>query len=82
MDRLTALRALVLVAEHQSFAEAARRMRMRVSPTAASRAVSDLEQSLGVTLAQAGLVPAALADEVEGPAGRGRGRHLGLPLAR
>ena len=48
MDRLTALRTFVLVAEHHSFAEAARRM--HVSPTAASRGVADLEHSLGVTL--------------------------------
>lgn len=48
MDRLTALRTFVLVAEHQSFVEAARRA--RVSPTAASRGIAELERSLGVTL--------------------------------
>ncbi|MFO1057463.1 MAG: LysR family transcriptional regulator [Dongiaceae bacterium] len=48
MDRLTALRTFVLVSEHQSFVEAARRM--RVSPTAASRGIADLERALGVTL--------------------------------
>lgn len=48
MDRLTALRTFVLVAEHQSFAEAARRM--RVSPTAASRGIAELENTLGVML--------------------------------
>lgn len=48
MDRLTALRTFVLVAEHHSFAEAARRM--RVSPTAASRGIADLERALGATL--------------------------------
>jgi DNA-binding transcriptional LysR family regulator len=48
LDRLTALRTFVLVAEHRSFAEAARRL--RISPTAASRGIADLEQSLGVIL--------------------------------
>lgn len=48
MDRLTALKTFILVAEHHSFAEAARRM--RVSPTAASRSVSELEQTLGAVL--------------------------------
>ena len=48
MDRLTALRTFVLVAEHHSFVEAARRM--RVSPTAASRGIAELERSLGVML--------------------------------
>ncbi len=37
-----------MVADHASFAEAARRM--RISPTAASRAVAALEQSLGAVL--------------------------------
>ena len=48
MDRLRALRMFVLVAEHQSFAEAARLL--RVSPTAVSRGVVELERALGVTL--------------------------------
>ena len=48
MDRLAALRTFVLVAERQSFAEAARTL--RISPTAASRGVADLEASLGVSL--------------------------------
>ncbi len=48
MDRLAALKTFVLVADHRSFAEAARRL--RVSPTAASRAVAALEHDLGVTL--------------------------------
>lgn len=45
MDRLEMLRTFVAVADNESFAEAARRL--RVSPTATSRAVAALEQSLG-----------------------------------
>lgn len=48
MDRLTALRTLILTAEHRSFAEAARRLRL--SPTVVSRGIAELEQSLGVIL--------------------------------
>lgn len=48
MDRLEMLRTFVAVADHASFAEAARRL--RVSPTAASRAVAALEESLGTAL--------------------------------
>ena len=48
MDRFEALRTFVAVADHQSFAEAARRL--RISPTAASRAIAGLEEALGVTL--------------------------------
>lgn len=48
MDRLDALRTFVAVADRASFAEAARVLRM--SPTAASRAVAALEASLGTTL--------------------------------
>jgi DNA-binding transcriptional LysR family regulator len=48
MDGLTALRAFIAVAQRQSFAEAARDM--RVSPTAVSRAVAALEEDLGVAL--------------------------------
>jgi DNA-binding transcriptional LysR family regulator len=48
MDRFTALKTFVLVADHQSFVEVARRM--RVSPTAASRGIAELERTLGVTL--------------------------------
>lgn len=48
MDRLEMLRTFVAVADQASFAEAARRM--RISPTAASRAVAALEQSLGTAL--------------------------------
>ncbi|CAN5331312.1 LysR family transcriptional regulator [soil metagenome] len=50
MDRLEELRTFVAVADQASFAEAARRM--RISPTAASRAVASLETSLGATLLQ------------------------------
>ncbi|MES2046712.1 MAG: LysR family transcriptional regulator [Pseudomonadota bacterium] len=45
MDRLEMLRTFVAVADRESFAEAARRL--RISPTAASRAVATLELSLG-----------------------------------
>ena len=48
MDRLRILRTFVLVADHQSFAEAARRL--HISPTQASRGVAELEESLGVSL--------------------------------
>src|SRR6516162_8996650 len=48
MDRFEALKTFVAVAEHRSFAEAARTL--RISPTAASRAIAGLEDALGVTL--------------------------------
>lgn len=48
MDRLEELRTFVAVADLASFAEAARHM--RISPTAASRAVASLEASLGTAL--------------------------------
>ena len=48
MDRLDMLRTFVAVADRKSFAEAARWM--RISPTAASRAVATLEESLGTVL--------------------------------
>ena len=48
MDRLDALRTLVTVADTSSFAEAARKL--HISPTAASRAVGQLEAELGVLL--------------------------------
>ena len=48
MDQLTMLRTFVAVADRASFAEAARHL--RISPTAASRAVATLEQSLGAVL--------------------------------
>ena len=46
MDRFEALKAFVAVAEHRSF----RRSGATSLPTAASRAIADLEQALGVTL--------------------------------
>lgn len=48
MDRLTALRAFIAVADRQSFAEAARRLRL--SPTAVSRGIAELETQLGAVL--------------------------------
>jgi DNA-binding transcriptional LysR family regulator len=48
MDRLDELRTFVAVADRASFAEAARLL--RISPTAASRAVASLEASLGTAL--------------------------------
>ena len=48
MDRLEMLRTFIAVADQASFAEAARRL--RISPTAASRSVATLEQSLGTAL--------------------------------
>jgi DNA-binding transcriptional LysR family regulator len=48
MDQLDAIRTFIAVAEHKSFAEAARTR--RISPTAASRAISDMETRLGVLL--------------------------------
>ncbi len=48
MDRLDALRTFVAVAQRGSFVEAARAL--HVSPTAASRAIADLEGRLGVLL--------------------------------
>lgn len=48
MDQLESLRLFVAIAEHKSFAGAARTL--RVSPTAATRAVAQLEDELGITL--------------------------------
>lgn len=48
MDQLDTIRAFVAVADRGSFVEAARWL--RVSPTAASRAVAGLEQALGSAL--------------------------------
>ena len=48
MDRFEALRTFVAVADHRSFVEAARTL--RISPTVASRAIAELEKDLGVTL--------------------------------
>lgn len=48
MDRLDCIRVFQKVADHKSFAEAAREL--RISPVAASRAVSTLEDEIGVRL--------------------------------
>jgi len=48
MDRLDRIRIFQKVADHGSFAEAARRLRLQ--PVAATRAVAALEKELGVTL--------------------------------
>ena len=48
MDRLDILRTFIMVADKGSFAEAARAL--RVSPTAASRAIAALEEELGVPM--------------------------------
>lgn len=48
MDRLRALRTFIAVAEHASFAEAGRRLRM--SPTTVTRIVAGLEESAGAPL--------------------------------
>jgi DNA-binding transcriptional LysR family regulator len=61
MDRLEMLRTFVAVADHASFAEAARRL--RVSSTAASRAVAALEQSLGTALLRRTTRSVRLTDE-------------------
>ncbi|MBL8609235.1 MAG: LysR family transcriptional regulator [Myxococcales bacterium] len=50
MDRLDAMAAFVAVAEHRSFAAAARRL--AISPSAATRLVAALEQRLGIRLLQ------------------------------
>lgn len=55
------LRTFVAVADHASFAEAARRL--RVSPTAASRAVAALEQALGTELPRRTTRSVRLTDE-------------------
>lgn len=61
MDRLDMLRTFVAIADHASFAEAARRM--RISPTAASRAIASLEHSLGTTLLRRTTRSVRLTDE-------------------
>ena len=48
MDKLRILRTFISVAEHVSFAEAARRLHM--SPTTVSRAIAALEAELGIQL--------------------------------
>lgn len=61
MDRLEMLRTFVAVADNMSFAEAARKL--RVSPTAASRAIAALEQSLGTALLRRTTRSVRLTDE-------------------
>lgn len=61
MDRLDILKVFIAVADHRSFAEAARRM--RVSPTAATRAVAALEDDLGVAVLRRTTRAVALTDE-------------------
>lgn len=61
MDRLETLRTFVAVADNMSFADAARRL--RISPTAASRAVAALEQSLGTALLRRTTRSVRLTDE-------------------
>lgn len=61
MDRLDMLRTFVAVADQVSFAEAARRL--RISPTAASRAIAALEQSLGTALLRRTTRSVRLTDE-------------------
>ncbi len=50
MDRFAAMTAFVTVAEHRSFAAAARRL--AISPSAATRMVAALEELLGIRLLQ------------------------------
>lgn len=85
MDDVSAIRVTLAVAEEASFAKAARRL--RISPTAASRAVAALELELGttllrrttrsVTLTEAGATYLAKArralDELDGAARSARG---------
>ncbi|MCE9520905.1 MAG: LysR family transcriptional regulator [Alphaproteobacteria bacterium] len=61
MDRLDILRTFIMVADKGSFAEAARAL--RVSPTAASRAIAALEEELGVPMFRRTTRSVALTDE-------------------
>lgn len=61
MDRLRTLRTFISVAEHSSFVEAARRLRM--SPTTVSRAIAALERELGVQLLRRTTRSVRLTDE-------------------
>jgi DNA-binding transcriptional LysR family regulator len=63
MDQLDTLRSFVAVAEKASFAEAARVL--GVSPTAVSRGIASLEESLGVTLLRRTTRSVALTPEGE-----------------
>ena len=61
MDKLRTLRTFVNVAEHASFAEAARRLNL--SPTTVSRAIAALEADLGVQLLRRTTRSVRLTDE-------------------
>lgn len=63
MDQMLALRTFVAVADKRSFVEAARAI--GISPTAASRGISGLEESLGVTLLRRTTRSVALTPEGE-----------------
>ncbi len=60
MDRLDAMTAFVAVAEHRSFAQAARRLSL--SPSAVTRLVAALEQRLSIRLLQRTTRSVALTD--------------------
>lgn len=61
MDRLRTLRTFIRVAEHQSFAEAGRRLNL--SPTTVSRTIAALESSIGVQLLRRTTRSVRLTDE-------------------
>lgn len=61
MDKLRTLRTFISVAEHASFAEAARKLNM--SPTTVSRAIAALEADLGVQLLRRTTRSVRLTDE-------------------
>lgn len=61
MDRLRTLRTFISVAEHESFAEAGRRLNL--SPTTVSRTIAALESSLGVQLLRRTTRSVRLTDE-------------------
>jgi DNA-binding transcriptional LysR family regulator len=63
MDQMLALRTFVAVANQRSFVEAARAL--GISPTAASRGVAGLEETLGVTLLRRTTRSVALTPEGE-----------------
>lgn len=60
MDRIERIRIFQMVADHSSFAEAARRL--RIAPVAATRAVAALERELGVQLLRRTTRSVALTD--------------------
>lgn len=61
MDRLRTLRIFISVAEHESFAKAARRLNL--SPTTVSRTIASLESSIGVQLLRRTTRSVRLTDE-------------------